>query len=81
MRSYFNDAFETVFAFSTDPTGTAADDPDAAPLVLYRAFPAQWQLIRKPPVGPPRTLLTSDSRPALDELRTAAGLTGAAAEA
>lgn len=64
-REYYLDEFETAFTFVTEPLRdpTADVDPDADPAVLWRAYPDDWVLARKPKIGPPKQLLSSPERP------------------
>lgn len=71
--------FQTSFAFLTQPLGVSsandATSEGSDPLVLYRAYPDEWVLARKPTIGAPKTLLSRDAsqgRPSIDELKAAA---------
>ena len=77
-RSYFEDdgvgGFKSVFCFLTQPLGVGSKAPAGDPVVLWRAFPGEWVLARKPAIGPPRKLLTragDDGRPRLPDLEEA----------
>ena len=78
-RSYFEDGgdggFQTSYAFLTQPLGvaTTAKAPKGDPLVLWRAYPGEWVLARKPAIGAPRRLLTTaENRPPVAQLQAAA---------
>jgi hypothetical protein len=61
----FREDFEPVFNLSAGPQ-------DAAPgCLLYRAFPGDWVLARKPRVGQPKTILSQGERPLEEECRAA----------
>lgn len=82
---YFEDGgeggFMTSFIFNTQPLGVKSMKSKAAkeesgndPVVLYRRYPQEWLLARKPQIGPPRTLLKrsgDEGRPTLAELKEA----------
>mmetsp|Transcript_10420 Transcript_10420/g.25915 ORF Transcript_10420/g.25915 Transcript_10420/m.25915 type:complete len:116 (+) Transcript_10420:2-349(+) len=71
---FCSDEFETVFAFATEPHKVAADynaSEAADPVVLYRAFPDDWVLAKKPKIGPPKTLLSSSEKPSDAEIQRA----------
>jgi hypothetical protein len=61
----FREDFEPVFNLSAGPQ-------EAAPgCLLYRAYPGDWVLARKPRVGQPKTILAQGERPLEEECRTA----------
>ena len=61
----FTEDFESVFSLAAAPQ-------EAAPgCLLYRAYPESWVLARKPAVGQPKTIMTTEDRPTLDECRKA----------
>jgi hypothetical protein len=57
--------FETVFLLA------AAPQEDAPGCLLYRAYPNDWSLGRKPKIGPPKTIMSSSERPTNEECRSA----------
>mmetsp|Transcript_23371 Transcript_23371/g.51102 ORF Transcript_23371/g.51102 Transcript_23371/m.51102 type:complete len:357 (+) Transcript_23371:3-1073(+) len=73
QRAFFDDEFETVVAFDTNPARLRSGDDEIPkdPIVLWRGFPAEWVLARKPKLGPPSVLLKSDEKPALADIRKA----------
>ena len=88
QQEFVNDEFDYIYAFVTEPAGadgsTDAADTDGAttapaePTVLWRAFPDDWALARKPKIGPPKTLLEQDERPSEAEVRKACAAAGGA---
>lgn len=75
-RAYFADGgdggFETAYAFVTQPLGVESKaTPDGDPLVLWRAYPGEWSLARKPTIGPPRALIVGEDRPSLAAMEEA----------
>jgi hypothetical protein len=74
-RAYFSETrgdFTTAFAFLTQPLGPPGpDDKSKDPLVLWRAYPDEWVLARKPGLGPPRTLVAAEQRPTQEEMKAA----------
>lgn len=64
LCDYFDD-FEPTFLFETRAK------QDEEPTVLWRAFPGEYVLARKPKIGPPRELLNSESRPSAESLEAA----------
>lgn len=63
--SLFQEDFEPVFVLSGAPQNAAPG------CILYRAFPHEWVLGRKPTIGPPKTLLATPSVPTESECRNA----------
>jgi len=61
----FLEDFEPVFSLA------AADQVAAPNCLMYRAYPGDWILARKPKVGQPKTILTQTERPSADECSTA----------
>ncbi len=61
----FTDAFEPVFCLS------AASQDVAPDCLLFRAYPGDWVMARKPKVGQPKPLLTQSSKPTIVECRQA----------
>jgi hypothetical protein len=61
----FTQDFKQVFCLSAAPQNAAPD------CLLYRAYPADWVLARKPKVGQPKPLLTQKERPTADECKQA----------
>lgn len=62
----FRDEFQTVFCLS------AAPQESAPGCLLYRAYPGEYVLARKPKVGAPKTIATyGDTRPTSEECRDA----------
>ena len=56
-KKLFLEEFEPVFSL------TAASQEAAPGCLLYRAFPGDWALARKPSVGAPKTILVQGARP------------------
>jgi len=76
MRANFaslDEPFEPVFIFDTDPLSRARSigARQEEPLVLFRAFPEDWSLARKPKFGPPRVLLSASEQPKEAEMQEA----------
>ena len=64
-EDFFKNEFETVFHLAAAPQ-------DVAPsCLLHRAFPGEWVLARKPRVGAPQTILTTQERPTSQECQIA----------
>lgn len=61
----FTQDFEKVFCLSAAPQNAAPD------CLLYRAYPDDWVLARKPKVGQPKPLFTQKERPNPDECKQA----------
>jgi hypothetical protein len=61
----FTQDFEKVFCLSAAPQNAAPD------CLLYRTFPDDWVLARKPKVGQPKPLLTRKEIPTADECKKA----------
>lgn len=61
----FQHEFEPVFSL------TAAPQEEAPGCLLYRSFPGDWVLARKPKVGKPVSILSSPKRPSSEECRNA----------
>ena len=53
----FRDEFESVFSLA------AAPQEEAPNCLLYRAYPGDWVLARKPNVGRPKTILSQSDKP------------------
>lgn len=61
----FRDGFEPVFGLA------AAPQEEAPNCLLYRAYPEDWVLARKPSVGPPKTILSQSKKPSPEDCREA----------
>ncbi|KAL3923268.1 MAG: hypothetical protein SGILL_001754 [Bacillariaceae sp.] len=61
----FQQDFEPVFCLS------AAPQEEAPSCLLYRSFPGEWVLARKPKVGQPKTLLSQATKPTGEECKAA----------
>jgi hypothetical protein len=61
----FKEEFQPVFCLS------AAPQEEAPNCLLYRAFPGNWVLARKPKVGQPKTILTQETKPTKEECKAA----------
>mmetsp|Transcript_5173 Transcript_5173/g.15055 ORF Transcript_5173/g.15055 Transcript_5173/m.15055 type:complete len:396 (-) Transcript_5173:206-1393(-) len=61
----FKEDFEKVFGLA------AAPQKEAPGCLLYRAYPGDWVLARKPSVGRPKTILSQSTKPTGDECFTA----------
>lgn len=61
----FTQDFESVFCLSAAPQEVSPD------CLLYRAYPGDWVMARKPKVGQPKPLLTQKSKPTTDECQVA----------
>ncbi|VEU37379.1 unnamed protein product [Pseudo-nitzschia multistriata] len=59
----FTEDFESVFSLA------AAPQQEAPGCLLYRAFPGDWVLARKPSVGRPKTILSQPEKPTNEECR------------
>lgn len=57
----FKENFEPVFSLA------AAPQEEAPNCLLYRAYPGDWVLARKPNVGPPKTILSQSDKPTKPE--------------
>jgi hypothetical protein len=64
-KQLFLTDFQSVFCL------TAAPQKEAPGCLLYRTFPFDWVLARKPSVGKPKTLLNYSERPTLEECKSA----------
>lgn len=64
-QKLFQHYFEPVFCLS------AAPQADAPGCLLYRAYPSDWILARKPKVGQPKPILAMPQRPGADDCRRA----------
>ena len=53
----FKEEFEPVFSLA------AAPQEEAPNCLMYRAYPGDWKLARKPNVGRPKTILTQNEKP------------------
>jgi Domain of unknown function (DUF1995) len=62
---YVRADFETVFMLAPAPL------QETPGCILYRSYPNVWALGRKPKLGPPKTILSSENRPTSDECRAA----------
>ena len=71
--SFFDDEFVHVAAFATNPVqlheGQASIGDE--PMMLWRSFPEDWVLARKPSFGPPVVVLTSEERPTIAAMQAA----------
>jgi hypothetical protein len=61
----FREDFEPVFNLSAGPQESAPG------CLLYRAYPGDWVLARKPRVGQPKTILSQGERPLEEECKAA----------
>ena len=61
----FTEEFEPVFSLA------AAPQEEAPNCLLYRAFPGDWILARKPKVGQPKTILTLAAKPTAQQCKDA----------
>jgi Domain of unknown function (DUF1995) len=61
----FREDFEPVFSLA------AAPQEEAPSCLLYRAYPGDWVLARKPKVGQPKTVLSQPTKPTKEECKTA----------
>jgi hypothetical protein len=61
----FREDFEPIFCLS------AAPQEEAPSCLMYRAFPGEWVLARKPKVGQPKTILSQSTKPTPDECKEA----------
>jgi hypothetical protein len=61
----FTEGFEQVFCLSAAPQEVAPD------CLLFRAYPSEWIMARKPKVGQPKPLLTQQTKPTNDECKVA----------
>jgi hypothetical protein len=57
----FREDFESVFSLA------AAPQEEAPSCLLYRAYPGDWVLARKPNVGRPKTILSQSDKPTKEE--------------
>lgn len=57
--------FEPVFSLA------AAPQNEAPSCLMYRAYPGEWVLARKPKVGQPKTILTQATKPTREECQAA----------
>ena len=66
------DSYSATFQKDFEPIfHLAAADQSAAPnCLLYRAFPNNWSLARKPKVGTPKTIHQCDEKPTVEQCRT-----------
>ncbi len=64
-KKLFTEEFLPVFSL------TAAPQDEAPGCLLYRAFPGDWILARKPKVGQPKSILTKSTKPTNEECRQA----------
>lgn len=65
VEKLFRKDFESVFCLSAAPQDAAPD------CLIYRAYPGNWQLARKPAVGQPKTILTKRTKPTNAECQEA----------
>jgi len=63
--SLLTDDFEPVFSLCAAPQDVSPD------CLLYRSYPSDWVLARKPKVGQPKTMLTQPTRPTVEECQKA----------
>ncbi|CAM9986338.1 unnamed protein product [Discosporangium mesarthrocarpum] len=63
QRDFFLQEFQSVFHLR--PLGTETND------FVFRAYPKDWTVARKPKIGPPKVLLSKTDRPNLEEIRAA----------
>ena len=61
----FTEEFEPVFCLSAAAQEVAPD------CLLFRAYPGDWVMARKPKVGQPKPLLTQKAKPTIGECQTA----------
>jgi hypothetical protein len=64
-KELFEENFDQVFSLTAAPQDAAPD------CLLFRAFPGDWVLARKPKVGQPKPLLTQATRPTSEECNEA----------
>lgn len=64
-KTLFQQDFESTFHLSAAPQ-------DVSPgCLIYRAFPKDWVLARKPKVGTPKTILSQEQRPTKEDCQVA----------
>ncbi|CAM9179683.1 unnamed protein product [Choristocarpus tenellus] len=63
QKEFFESEFTS--AFQLRPLGTETND------FVFRAYPKDWTVARKPKIGPPKVLLTKEDRMSPDEIRMA----------
>jgi hypothetical protein len=61
----FTEEFSPVFSL------TAAPQNEAPGCLMYRAFPGDWVLARKPKIGQPKTILAQSTKPTNEECKLA----------
>mmetsp|Transcript_19904 Transcript_19904/g.46686 ORF Transcript_19904/g.46686 Transcript_19904/m.46686 type:complete len:113 (+) Transcript_19904:1914-2252(+) len=61
----FREGFESVFSLA------AAPQEEAPNCLMYRAYPGDWVLARKPTVGRPKTILSQSDKPTKEECEEA----------
>lgn len=64
-QTLFQEEFEPVFCL------TAAPQEQAPGCLMYRMYPTDWVVARKPKVGPPKPILTQSEKPNKEQCRTA----------
>ena len=64
-QKLFQEDFESVFHLA------AAPQQEAPNCLLFRAYPNQWVLARKPKVGPPKPILSQTTKPTPQECQSA----------
>jgi Domain of unknown function (DUF1995) len=63
--SLISEEFEPVFSLSAAPQDVSPN------CLLYRAYPSDWVLARKPKVGQPKTILTQPTKPTAEQCQAA----------
>lgn len=64
-KKLFTEEFEPVFCLSAAAQEVAPD------CLLYRGYPGDWIMARKPKVGQPKPLLVQNHKPTIEECQTA----------
>jgi hypothetical protein len=64
-KTLFTEEFESVFCLSAAAQEVAPD------CLLYRGYPGDWIMARKPKVGQPKPLLVQNQKPTIDECQKA----------
>lgn len=73
VSNFGTDAADDLFLQDFKPVFNLSAGPqEAAPgCLLYRAYPGDWVLARKPRVGQPKTILVQSDRPSFTQCKTA----------
>ena len=64
-KKLFMEDFRPIFCLSAAPQEVAPD------CLLFRAYPGDWVMARKPKVGQPKTILTQSTMPTRDDCQKA----------